>query len=95
MEKRTIVDQIEVTREGHLQIRMRKQIVDGDTAHEMGYHRTSVEPGGDCEKQLEMVNEHLEVMGHATVADAEWRRVRAIADAVSTELDAKQEAKSP
>ena len=85
MEKRTIVDQIEVTRDGHLQIRMRKQIVDGDVVHEMGYHRTSIEPGGDCEKQLEMLNEHLEAMGYSTVSDKDWGRVRTIAAVVQSD----------
>lgn len=84
LEKRTILDQIEVTRDGVLQIRLCKQIVDGETVLASEYHRTSVPPDGDCDAQFAAVNAHLVAMGCAAVSAEDWEQVSAIAAAAHT-----------
>jgi hypothetical protein len=60
MEKRTVVDQVEIKRDGTMQIRFKKQLVDDDgTVTELGYHRTAAMPGEDLTAQLENVDNHL------------------------------------
>lgn len=83
--KQTIVSHIGVTKMGILEIQMRKQLVDGDTTHELGFHRVSVAPGGDVELVLEAVNADLTNMGVGTVSTEEWDDVRSVATAIWTE----------
>jgi len=75
--KQTIIDQIEITREGHVQVRMRKLVVDGEDVFDLGYHRTIVEIGGDLDKQMAEVNAHLTSMGFGSIASEEVNEVRA------------------
>lgn len=74
--KITILDQIEITSEGHLNIRMRKQIVDGGETFDLGYHRTSIECGGNCASQLQAVNEHLDKLGFGPISDDEIAQIK-------------------
>ncbi len=69
LSQRTIIDQIEVTHSGPIQIRFAKQIVDGDTVLASEWHRTSIDPGGDLATQMAAVNSHLEQMGRLPVSD--------------------------
>lgn len=69
--KKTIIDQIEITRVGQINIRMVKQIVDGDDVIDIGYHRILVEVGGDVGMQMSLVNEHLQTMGFLPVESGE------------------------
>ncbi len=63
MEKKTLVDQVEVKRDGTLQIRFRKVLVEDDgTVTELGYHRTCAAPGDDLGAQLDNVDNHLQRM---------------------------------
>lgn len=78
LEKRTIVDQVECTRSGILQIRMRLQILDGETIFRNDYHRTVLEPGIDPDAQLAFLNTALLREGEAAVTSDEWERVRRI-----------------
>lgn len=82
--KKTIIDQIEVTREGHIQVRMRKQIIDGEETFDLGFHRTIVECGGDVEKQMELVNQHLSGMGFAGIEANNVAEIRAHANVAFT-----------
>lgn len=75
--KQTIVDQIEITREGHLQIRMKKYIIDGNDRFELGYHRTIVEVDGDVDAQMAAVNDHLALMGFGEISSEEIDDIRA------------------
>ena len=84
MEKRTIVDQVETTRNGVIQVRIRKRIVEGDNILRDDFHRTSIPPGADPEKVLEAVNQHLLSMGEAAIPGAEWDRVSRIVAAEHT-----------
>ena len=71
LEKRTIIDQIEITRNGIIQIRFAKQIVEDGREISLQWHRTSLEPGADLDGQLLAVNLHLQQMGEAACQDAE------------------------
>lgn len=82
--KKTIVHQIEITNEGHIQVRMQKQIIDGDTVHVLGYHRTSVVVGGDVDAQMLAVNVHLAMLGLGTVAPGEIDEVKKYAEIAFT-----------
>ena len=74
MEKRTIIDQIEITKELVVQIRMHKQILDDDgiTVINSSNHRTSVEPGFNMLDVLHNVNTHLNSMGWPSIDQNEW-----------------------
>ena len=79
--KRTVINQIEVTEPGHLQIRLSKQIVEDGVVLMSEYHRTSVECGGDVAAQMAAVNAHLTQMGCAAVTTKDCDRIAAIAAA--------------
>lgn len=83
--KQTIVSHIGITKMGILEIQMRKQLVDGDVTHELGFHRVSVAPGGDVDLVLDAVNADLTRMGAGTISTEEWGDVRTVASAVWTE----------
>lgn len=60
MHKQTVIDQIEITRDGSVQIRMAKEVIDDDgSVLSQEWHRTSLPPGGDIDLQMATVNEHL------------------------------------
>jgi hypothetical protein len=84
MEKRTIVDQIECTASGIIQIRMKKQIIDGDAVAAEQYHRTVLEPGSDLDAQVAAVNAHLKQMGYPNIEAEGVERVRRIAEVEHT-----------
>ena len=71
--KSFIVDQIEITRCGFVQVRFHKLSSDGAL---LGNHRTSIEPGGNIDKQFAAVNAHLAQEGFAPLAENELDRVR-------------------
>lgn len=75
--KRVIVDQIEITSFGHIQIRMRKQFVDGADVYELDYHRTAIEVGGDVAAQMAFVNADLATMSLGQVSSEEINAILA------------------
>ena len=79
--KQLIIDQIEVTQNGTIQIRMHKLSSDGDM---IGNHRTAIEPGGDIDAQIAAVNAHMGSEGYAAIPDADVVRVKATAAATWT-----------
>lgn len=81
MERKTVVDQIECTRNGAVQVRLSKQIVEGDQVLASEYHRTVVEPGVDPRVQMGLVNDHLQAMGCALVTEDDIARVERICQA--------------
>lgn len=83
--KQTIVSHIGITRMGILEIQMRKQLVDGDQTHELGFHRVSAAPGADLEQVLAAVNADLTRMGMAEITTEEWDDVRATSAVAWTE----------
>lgn len=87
MEKRTVIDQIEVTRDGYLNLRMAKEVIDddGETVISSGWHRTTMPPGHDIDAQMAVVNKHLEEgLKCKPVAPDEIARVKALAPVVWT-----------
>jgi hypothetical protein len=78
LERRTVIDQIEIRRDGTVQVRLAKQVVDGEDVLRSDYHRIGVEPGADLESHLPLVNAHLTTLGEAVVEETEWDRVRRV-----------------
>lgn len=78
MYKKTVVDQIEITRSGAIQVRLKKLMVDGDVEYDLGYHRTVIPFGGDPDVAIGIVNTNLEAMGVGSVPEEEMPRLRAV-----------------
>jgi len=76
--KSLLIDQIEITKTGNIQIRMQKLSSDGDL---IGNHRTSVESNGDVEAQIAAVNSHMATENFAPISDVDIARVKAVAAA--------------
>lgn len=74
----TIVDQIEIRRDGTVQIRLAKQLVRDGKVLSSGWHRAAWEPGADFDAGCEAVNSHLAAMGEAPVDATEWGRCRRV-----------------
>lgn len=75
--RKTIVDQIEITRDNFVQVRLCLLIVDGETEVSSRYHRTSIPPEGDPAAQMGFVNQHLASMGEEPVLQADIDRIAA------------------
>jgi hypothetical protein len=56
IEKKTVIDQIEVTSDAHVNIRFAIQVVEGDHVFSSTWHRVSIEPGADVEAILDLVD---------------------------------------
>lgn len=69
IEKRTVIDQIEVTRSGRIQIRFALEIVENGEVISSSYHRTAVDPGETVEDKMAIVDAHLLAMGKTGIAD--------------------------
>jgi len=74
--KSLIVEQIEITKTGNIQIRMHKMSSDGDL---IGNHRTSIEPNGDVDAQIAAVNSHMAAENFSPISNADIARVKAVA----------------
>lgn len=73
--KRTVIDQIEMTRRGVMQVRLLKLIEENGVPITDGeYHRTSIAPTGDPVAQMADVNRNLEAMNFAPLPadDVAW-----------------------
>lgn len=96
LERRTIIDQIEIQRDGIVQVRLAKQIVDGGEVLRSEFHRVAMAPGADLGASVSLINANLEELREATVADAEWDRVRRVIGREHTpEVIAAFEEKAP
>jgi len=84
IEKKTIVDQIEVARSGFIQIRFGLLLIDDGQEIDCKWHRTSIEPGGDVDAQIAAVNAHLAQMGKAAVDTDRIEGIKKIAATVHT-----------
>jgi hypothetical protein len=74
--KQTIVDQIEITRIGHIQVRFAKQVVEGETIYSSEPHRSVIECGGNVDAQIGAVNKHLVSMGWPEVPQSEIEEIK-------------------
>jgi hypothetical protein len=75
---RTIVDQVEIGRDGAVLVRLAKQIVDGDKLLASAWHRMSVNPGDDLDLQISYVCANLTHLGAGVPKTDEWARVRRV-----------------
>ena len=81
MAKSLIIDQIEVTKDGTVQVRMHKFSSDGDL---LGNHRTSIEPAGNINAQVAAVNAHMATENYSPIPDADVVKLTAICNTVWT-----------
>ena len=84
IEKKTIIDRIEIDRDGAISIRFGLLLVDGGIEIDCKWHRTAVEPGGDIDAQLAAVDAHLSSAGKATVDRNGIDRLKDVAALVHT-----------
>jgi hypothetical protein len=93
MQKKTIVDQVEVKRDGSLHVRFRKVLEEDDgTITDLGFHRMAVNPGDDVEGTMEGVDNNLQVLGAGGLAQEEKDFIKGVKDTVWTPevIEAKQ-----
>jgi len=82
MPRRSVINQREITENGFIQVRIAKQVVEGDEVISQLWHRTSVFPGENVENVITAVDAHLTQMGYGPVVD--WSGVRATVAAEHT-----------
>lgn len=68
IEKKTIIDQIEITRNGTVQMRFGLLLLEGRAEIDSKWHRTCFPPGHDVAAQIAAVNSHLAQMGKPPVS---------------------------
>ena len=81
MAKQLIIDQIEVTSNGTVQVRMHKMSSDGDL---IGNHRTLLPPATDINAQVAAVNAHMATENYSAISDADVVKLTAICNAAWT-----------
>ena len=81
IEKRTALDQIEISRAGQIGLRFALLIVDGGAIIHRQWHRTAIPFGGEVEAQFAAVDANLAELGWPIVEPGAVGRVRAVADA--------------
>jgi len=81
MAKQLIIDQIEITKDGTVQVRMHKLSSDGDL---IGNHRTSLPPATDINAQIGAVNAHMAEENYSAISDADVVKLTAICNVAWT-----------
>jgi hypothetical protein len=96
VKRQTVVDQIEITRDGTIGVRCAKEIIDDDgTVLTSQWHRTVLPPGTDIDAQMALVNQHLTGgLKEAAVSASDIARIKTVApvawtDEVKTNYAAK------
>lgn len=84
IEKKTVIDQIEITRDHVLQIRLGLLLIEDGKEIDCKWHRTAVPPGGDIDAQLALVDDHLASMNKARLDNSRIPELKAIAQLVHT-----------
>ena len=79
--KSLIIDQIEVTSNGTVQVRMHKLSSDGDL---LGNHRTSLPPATDITAQIAAVNAHMATENYSAISASDVAKLTAICNAAWT-----------
>lgn len=74
MEKRTVLDRIEIEADGTVFLRLLKQIVDGEVLRSEP-HRSVVYPSVSVSDQIAAVNAHLAQMGWPEIPADDIRRL--------------------
>jgi P pilus assembly chaperone PapD len=81
MAKSLIIDQIEVSNNGIVYVRMHKLSSDGDL---IGNHRTALPPASDITAQIAAVNAHMAKENYSAISDADVVKLTAICNAAWT-----------
>lgn len=81
MPKQLIIDQIEVTQDGTVQVRMHKISSDGDL---LGNHRTALPPATDINYQIAAVNSQMAKENFLPISDSDVVKLTAICNVVWT-----------
>lgn len=81
MAKQLKIEQIEVTNNGTVQVRMHKLSSDGDL---IGNHRTALPPATDITAQISAVNAHMATENFTAISDADIVKLTAICNAAWT-----------
>jgi hypothetical protein len=79
--KQLTIDQIEVTQNGFIQVRMQKISSDGDV---IGNHRTAFPPATDINAQINAVNTQMSTENYAPISNADVAKLTAICNAAWT-----------
>jgi len=79
--KSLIIDQIEVSNNGTVYVRMHKMSSDGDL---IGNHRTLLPPATDINAQVAAVNAHMATENYSAISDADVVKLTAICNAAWT-----------
>lgn len=79
LEKKTVVDRIEIDEDGNVGVRLGLLIVDGANELARKWHRTIIRNGASVAAQMAAVNVHLGTMGENVVDAAAVARIAAIA----------------
>jgi hypothetical protein len=81
MAKSLIIDQIEVTNNGTVQVRMHKLSSDGDL---IGNHRTILPPATDINAQVAAVNAHMATENYSAISASDVVKLTSICNATWT-----------
>jgi hypothetical protein len=84
IEKQTIIDQIEITRNKTIQIRLGLLLIEDGKEISCAWHRTSIEPGTSIDDQMAAVNAHLQQMGKSPVALEKLAEIKQVASIMHT-----------
>lgn len=95
LEKKTVIDQIELTRHGTTQVRFAVLILDDGVEISRRWHRTAVDFFGDVQDQLDRVNTHLVEMNEAVVEQPEIDDLKGYVDLHRARLNARGTAPDP
>ncbi len=82
MAKSLIIEQIEVTSNGTVQVRMHKFSSDGDL---LGNHRTILPPATDINVQVAVVNAQMATENYSAISDSDVAKLTAICNAAWTD----------
>jgi hypothetical protein len=75
LEKKTVLDRIEIDADGHVFMRLQKQIVEDGEVLFSEFHRSVIAPGQTPEAQVASVNSHLVQMGFPEIPAADQARL--------------------
>lgn len=81
MAKQLLIDQIEITSNGTVQVRMQKLSSDGDL---IGNHRTTLTPITDITAQVFAVNTHMATENFSPISEADVLKLTSICNAAWT-----------
>lgn len=80
IERKTVLDQVEINRDGQVRIRIAFLLVEGDQELGVRYHRTAFDPGSNeaiVEEQCASINAQLLASGEEPVSEGDISRVKA------------------